>query len=158
LSATEIVALSAPAAVGSNVTEIVQEAPAASDPPQLLVSAKAALFVPPTAILPMLSAAFPVLLSLAVFAALLAPVSTEPKSSVAGASVAAGAVAVPVRELVCGEPEALSETLRAAVAEPVPTGANVTEIVQEAPAAREPPQVFDAMENSGALAPSRLID
>ena len=59
LSVTVSVPLRAPEAVGVKVTLITQLPLAASEPPQLLVSAKS----PVTAILLMVSAAAPVLLS-----------------------------------------------------------------------------------------------
>jgi len=65
---------------------------------------------------------------------------------------------VPLRVLVCGEPFALSEMPRTAVAEPVVEGVKVTERVHEEFAARDPPQVLDAMANSEALAPPRLME
>ena len=151
LSVTESVAVSVPAAVGSKVTEMVQEEPAASAPPQVFVAAKAALLVPVKLMLAIASGALPVLVSVAVCAVLFVPVSMEPKSRVEGVSVAAGAAAavpVPVRVLVCGEPFALSETLRVAVAEPAAVGEKVTETVHEELAASDVPQAFDAIANS----------
>jgi len=68
LSVMLIMPVRVPVAVGLNVTLIVQLAPAASDPPQLLLSAKSPLAVIPVIV----NAAFPVLLSVAVCAALLA--------------------------------------------------------------------------------------
>jgi hypothetical protein len=161
LSLTESVAVSVPAAVGSRVIEMVHEAPATSVPPQLLVTAKDALLVPVRLMLVMVSAALPVLVSVAVCAVLLVPVSMEPKSSLAGVSVAAGAagaVPVPVSVLVCGEPLALSETLRVAVAEPTVAGAKVTEMVQEELAASDAPQVFDVIANSEAFVRPMLME
>jgi hypothetical protein len=58
-----------------------------------------------------------------------------------GESVTPGAVAVPVRETVCGLPAALSVTLTAAVRVPVAVGLNVTLVVQLLPAAKLAPQV-----------------
>src|SRR5690242_8848745 len=48
LSATEMTAVRVPSAVGLNVTVTKQLAPAASDVPQLLITAKSAGFVPPS--------------------------------------------------------------------------------------------------------------
>jgi hypothetical protein len=161
LSLTEIVAASVPVEFGSNVTVMVQDAPAASVLPQVLVLAKDALLAPVRLRPVIVSGALPVLVSVAFCAVLVVPLCTEPKFSVAGVSVAAGAAAVvpaPVRVLVCGEPLALSETLRIAVAEPVAVGAKVTERVHEEFAARDAPQVFDAMANTEALAPPRVTE
>jgi len=49
---------------------------------------------------------------------------------------------LPVRTTVCGEPEALSATLSAAVVLPEAVGVKVIEIVQVAPAARVALQVL----------------
>jgi hypothetical protein len=59
-----------PGAVGVKVTLIGQLAPAASEVPQELVCAKSPLLVPVTAILVMLRAVAPVLISVTVCAAL----------------------------------------------------------------------------------------
>src|SRR5215469_1771414 len=59
-----------PVAEGVNVMLIAQEAPAATDVPQLFVCAKSPAFVPVMAMLVMFSAAFPVLLNVAACAAL----------------------------------------------------------------------------------------
>ena len=59
LSVTMIVAVLLPAAVGLNVTEIVQFAAAARLLPQVLVWAKSPGFVPPSAMLSMLNGPFP---------------------------------------------------------------------------------------------------
>ena len=63
MSATLSVAARAPLAEGVKVTLIVQLAPAATELPQLLVWAKLLALVPETAMLVMLRAALPVLLS-----------------------------------------------------------------------------------------------
>ncbi len=73
-------------------------------------------------------------------------------------STAAGAVPVPVRELVCGEPAALSATLRVAVAELTAVGVNVTDMVHEEPAARVVPQVPVPVMKEKAFAPLMLIE
>jgi hypothetical protein len=57
-------------------------------------------------------------------------------------SAATTAVAVPVSELVCGEPDALSLTVRVAESVPAAVGAKTMEIAQEVPAASELPQAF----------------
>jgi len=59
---------------------------------------------------------------------------------------------VPVSEIVCGLPAALSVSEMLAVSVPVPDGVNVTEIVQLAPALSNVPHVFDC-EKSPECAP-----
>jgi len=63
LSATERLALNVATALGVKVTEIVQLEATASDPLHVLVSANVAAPVPFTVMLPITSAALPVLLS-----------------------------------------------------------------------------------------------
>ena len=102
LSATEIEAVKLAAEAGVKVTEIVQFAPAASDVPQVVVWLKSLGLAPARVIPEMVSAALPVLLSVAVWAALAVPVVDE-KVSVAGVSLAigaAGAVPAPVNEAI----------------------------------------------------------
>jgi len=53
-----------------------------------------------------------------------------------------GAVPVPLTDADCGEPEALSVTVIAAVNAPTTCGVNATEMVQLALAARVAPQVL----------------
>ena len=83
----------------------------------------------------------------------LAGVAAKPKSAAGG-----GAVATPVNALVCGEPEALSATLKVAAADPAAVGEKVMETVQEALAASDVPQVFEAIANAEALVPVRLME
>ena len=66
-------AVRVPVAEGVNVMLIAQEAPAATDVPQLLVCAKSLAFVPVMAMLVIASAAFPVLLKVTTCAALVVP-------------------------------------------------------------------------------------
>lgn len=160
-SLTLSVAEALPAVVGLKVMEMLHEAPAARVAPQLLEVVKDAALLPVRVMLEIVSAALPVLLSVADCAVLLVPATIEPKSSLAGVRVAAGAegaVPVPVKALVCGEPVALSTTLSIAVAEPVAVGENVTDSVQEALAASDVPQVFDAIANCEALVPLRPME
>jgi hypothetical protein len=75
LSVTESAAERLVAEAGVNVTEIVQLDPAASDAPQVFIDmAKSLGFAPVMAMLPMVSAALPVFISVAVCAALVVPV------------------------------------------------------------------------------------
>ena len=73
LSVTVSVALKLAADAGAKVTETAQLAPAASVTPQVLVCAKSAVFVPETAIFVIAKAALPVLVSVAVCAAVVVP-------------------------------------------------------------------------------------
>ncbi len=57
-------------------------------------------------------------------------------------TLGAGAAPVPESETVCGEPVALSATLRVAVREPVAVGVKITDMVQLEPVARLVPQVL----------------
>jgi hypothetical protein len=102
LSVTESVALRLAADAGEKVTEMVQLAPAASDSPQVFVWAKSAAFVPAIAMLVIDSAALPVLVSVAVCAALVAPLSAVNVSDggVSDATGAATTTAVTVTVLV----------------------------------------------------------
>lgn len=65
----------------------------------------------------------------------------------------AGAVPVPVRATVCGEPVALSAIERLAVKAPAAVGLNSTETVQLAAAARVVPQVVADFRKEAALVP-----
>lgn len=144
LSATVCVAVKLTAEAGVKTTEIAQVAPAASDAPHVLVWPKSAGFAPAIEIERMASAAFPVLLNVAVCAALLAPVFAV-KVSEAGerdATGAAGAVPVPLSDAVCGEFDALSVTVSVPGSEPRDVGVNVTAFVQVDPAASVVPQVL----------------
>jgi hypothetical protein len=67
------------------------------------------------------------------------------------------ATPVPVSEAVCGEPAALSVTLKVAVREPDAVGRNTTDIRQLEPAARLDPQLF-VSEKSPAFAPVMPIE
>ena len=62
-----------PAVVGLKMTLIVQLVPSASEVPQLLVCEKSPGFVPVMEIVVIVSVAFPVLLSVTAFGALLEP-------------------------------------------------------------------------------------
>ena len=112
LSLTESVAASVPVEVGSNVIEMVQDAPAASVLPQVLVLAKDALLAPVRLMPVIVSGAWPVLVSVAFCVADVVPVVVE-KASEAGVRVAAGAdaaVTVPLSVTAWGVDGALSAT------------------------------------------------
>jgi len=85
----------------------------------------------------------PVFLNVTVCAALVVPVVCEEKVRLVGESVTTGApTPVPVRVTVCGDPVELSLITRMPVTTPTAVGANVTEIVQLAPAATLVPQLL----------------
>ena len=128
-----------PEAVGVNVTLMVQLAPAATELPQVSVSAKSPL----AEILVIVKVAEPVLLSVTVCAALVVPTVWLAKviEVAERLAVVVGAVPVPVRLTVCGLPEALSVMLKVPVRIPEAVGVNVTLMVQLAPTATELPQV-----------------
>jgi hypothetical protein len=90
----------------------------------------------------MLKLAFPVLLRVTVWAALVVPRDWLPKARLVAARLTAGPVPVPVRLTVCGLPVALSVMLTEAVRLPEAVGVNVTLIVQLPPAATELPHVL----------------
>ena len=111
---TVIAALLLPVAVRLNVTLMLQWAPGLTVLGQLLVWEKSPLLVPVTAMLVMVSGPVPVLLSFAVFCALVVPTFCVPNESDVG-EVSAGAAPVPVRLTVCGLPPALSAIVRVAL-------------------------------------------
>jgi hypothetical protein len=148
---TEAVRL--PLVVGSKVTLIVQFPPAATELPQVLVSAKSPVLAPVSAMLEKLSAALPLLVRVAVSVPLLVFMDSLPKERLVGEMLAAATVPVPERLIVWGLPAvALSEMLTEAVRLPLAVGSKVTLIVQLPPAATERPQLL-LWAKSPALAP-----
>ena len=95
LSVTATLALRLPVAVGANATLIVHVALAASDAGQSLDCVKSVGFVPARVTPLIVSGAVPLLRSVDVCAALVAPTTCEPKARFAGVSVTAGAGPVP---------------------------------------------------------------
>jgi len=79
------------------------------------------------------SVVVPTFVSVTVLAAVVVPTVTEPKLKLVGESFAV--VPVPLSETVCGLPDALSVTLKAALRVPLAVGLKVTLIVQLALAA-----------------------
>jgi len=142
LSLTERVAVRDPAAVGLKVTLIVQFPPAARLEPQVLVCAKSPGFVPVRLMLLMVSVAFPLLLNVTALAPLVVKFNCAEKVRDVGERPAVGPTPVPVREAVCGLPEALSLTDKVALRDPAAVGLKVTLIVQFPPAATLEPQVL----------------
>ena len=127
------------AAVGLNVTVILQDDPAGTCAVlQLSVSEKS----PVASMLLTVKLAFPELVTVTAFVALLLPINTPLKLRLVGDSVTAGAVPVPLKATLCGLPAALSVTLTVDVRVPVLVGVNTTLIVQLALLASVDPQVF----------------
>ena len=159
LSATETVAVKLAADAGLKVTEMEQLAPAASELPQVLVWAKSAGLVPVMEMPLMESAAEPVFLSVAAWAALVVPLCAE-KLSEAGVSDTAGAGAVvpaPVSVAACGEPVALSATESVAEKLVAEAGVKVTEMEQWDPAASELPQVLVWLKSAGFVPAMEML-
>ena len=140
LSLIVTLALRLPVAEGENVTLIVQFAPAANVlglSGQEFVWAKSPALIPLTAILLIVSAAVPLLVSVTDLAALVVPTSWLPKLSDVGLSVTAGAgvTPVPLSATLCGLPLALSLTVTLALRPPFAEGVKVTLMMQLTPAA-----------------------
>ena len=142
LSVMVRLAVRLPVAVGAKVTLIAQLAPAATELPQVVVSAKSPLLAPVIAILVTLNDTAPVLVNVTMRAALVVPTPWLPKLTLVGERLIAGVAPVPVRLTVCGLPLALSETVTLAVLVPTANGVKVTVMVQLVPAAREVGQVL----------------
>jgi hypothetical protein len=159
LSAIVSVAVAEPTAIGVNVTESVQEEPAAREVAQVEVIAKAAAFVPARDTELIARAAVPLLVRVKVWAVLVTPVTTLPKLAVAGVRAAWGAgaaAAVPERDAVWVPTASVTESV--AVSVPTAVGAKDTAMVQEAPAATVAPQVLVPMLKLELLAPVMLND
>jgi hypothetical protein len=142
LSATEIAAVRAAADAGVNVTVMGQLAPAASEAPQLLVWPKLLALVPVTEILVMVRGAVPGFESVMGSGVAAVLTSVAGNASGFGLSTACGAIPVPLRAAVCGEPVALSVMESVALRLPADAGVNFTMMVQLAPTASDAPQVF----------------
>src|SRR5271163_4840410 len=86
--------------------------------------------------------ALPVLKSVTPLVGLLVPTAWLAKARLEVLKVTVAAVPVPVSETVCGLPEALSLTERAASSDPAALGVKVTLMAQLVAAARELPQLL----------------
>jgi hypothetical protein len=115
---------------------------AATVAPQVLVCENELELVPVIEIPLRVSVPVPVFLSVIFCAVADVPTDVLAKVRLAGLRLTAGAVPVPVRVTVCGDPVALSATLTLAVNVPVDAGWKVTVIVQDPLAATLDPQVF----------------
>jgi hypothetical protein len=148
LSVIVSVPVRAPTAVGVKVTETMQLAPAATLAPQVLVCAKS----PEAAIEVTANAPVPGLDRVSVWAALVVPTVADAKVRADGESIMPGVATVPVplNGTVWGEPVALSTIVSTPVRVPAVDGVKVTEMVQLAPAATEPPQFCESAKSPEA--------
>src|ERR1035441_2664132 len=141
-----------PAAVGVNVTEMLQLPPAATLAPQVLVCAKSPGLVPATATLVIVRGAEPVLLSVTDWAALVVPTFWLANVRLPEVSDTIGtATPVPERVTVWGDPAALSVMVTDALRLPAAVGVNVTEMLQLPPAATLAPQVLVCAKSPGLV-------
>ena len=128
-----------PRPVGTNFTEMVQLTPMPSEEPQVLDSVKS----PVRAMLIPVRRALPVFSRVAVTAALVWPTGSPSKLKDAGESVAAVPLTEsPIKGMVCGDPPALSSSVRAPFTSPVPDGEKATLIAQLAPGVRVAPHAL----------------
>lgn len=127
-----------PVAVGVKVTLISQLAPAATEAPQVLVSAKSPL----TATLLMVNGALPVFVRVTVCGALVMPMPWLLKLRPVRERNTRGATPMPPRETTRGLPVASSVTVMVPIRAPMTVGVKVTSMAQFAPAATALPQVF----------------
>jgi hypothetical protein len=127
-----------PEALGENVTEIEQFAPAPSDEPQLLVCPKS----PAAVIDEIVTAALPVFDNVTACCGLVVPTIWLPKVRLATESWSDAVVPVPVSETVWGEPAALVDIDSDPLREPDAVGLNFTVMVQLEPTASDVPQLF----------------
>jgi len=144
LSVMMIAPARVPMAVGAKLALIVQLALAATLPPFAQVVPVAGMKSPLRTMLVMVSAALPVLVSVAVCAALNVPSGWLANVRLSVDSLTAGPVstALPVRLIFCGLSAALSVMLIVPVKRPGIVGVKVTLMVQLAPAARLLPQLL----------------
>jgi hypothetical protein len=128
-----------PAAVGENVTVIVQLFPAAIDDVQVVVAAKSPLVVTPLFV----TAAVPLFLTVTVMPALVVPVACCGNVRLVGETVIEPPVLVPLplRVTTCGLFSAESVNVSVPLTDPVAVGVKVTSAVHVAPAATLAPHV-----------------
>ena len=111
--------------------------------PQLFANTNEEASVPVKTMLVMASVEVPVLVRITVCEALVVPTSCVPNTRlVADNDTVVELTPVPLREMLCGEPVALSVMVMAAVRAPAAAGAKCPWITQFAPAARLVPQLL----------------
>jgi hypothetical protein len=132
-----------PAAVGVNVTLIVQLAPPATLAPHVFVCEKSPAFVPVIAML-VIDSGPPVLLNVTTCGALALPTAWLAKLKLLTERLTEGGGFEPVPDspTECGLPGALSVIVTAPVRFPAAVGVKVTLMVQLAPAATLEPHVL----------------
>src|SRR5271157_5497338 len=99
------------------------------------------------------SGAVPVFFSVTLCAAAAAPILVAAKVSLVDDRLTAGAVAMPLRETICGEPNALSAIFSEADSVPAVAGLKMTVMAQDLPAATLPVQVSFVTVKAAALGP-----
>ncbi len=133
-----ITADSAPVALGSNVNEFVQLAPAANGFAQVEADLTNELAPLPVIVVEAvkLNAVVPVFVSVTTCAAVVVPTAVEAKVNELGVMLSVGAPAAPVPDsaTVCGDPAAVSVYVITADNAPEVVGSNANEFVQLAPA------------------------
>jgi hypothetical protein len=129
-----------PVADGVNLTLMAQLAPPGRLVPHVLVCVKSVLFAPVMEMELIVSGVVPAFLNVTVEAALVVPTVRVEKLTDVGETETA--VPVPLRATNCGLVGSESATLRVADRIEAAVGANLTPIVQLAPAARLVPQLF----------------
>jgi len=158
LSVMVMAAASGPLAVGSKCPWMLQLAPAARFVPQEFPNVNDDAFAPVTAMLVIESAAVPVLVMDTYCDAVAVPTGDEPNARLVVERVTAGPSPVPVKAMLCGDPEALSVIVTAALRAPPVTGAKCPWMLQLAPTATLVPQVFpNANEEASAPVTAMLV-
>jgi uncharacterized protein YihD (DUF1040 family) len=161
LSATERLAVSVPATVGLNSTEMVQLAAAASEVAQVVADLTNEVALVPVKVSDVsVTAVVPVFLIVTTCAGVVKPTVVDAKVKLVGESVtvSGAAIAVPFSVTTCGVPVALSATESDAVRAPATVGLNSIETVQLAPAASEVVQVVADLTNEVALVPVKVSE
>jgi hypothetical protein len=145
----------APVETGLKVTETVQLAPAAREPPQVFVNEKSSACPPPSVIELIASALTPELVTVTVFDPEVPSTFSLPNANDVALNLTAGAepaaTPVPLKLTIWGEPPAVSVIWMAAVLVPVATGLKAIATVQLAPAASDEPQEFFNVKSSAWL-------
>jgi hypothetical protein len=158
LLATAIWPLKLEAMLGVNVIEMLQVPDGATLLEHVLAAEKLAALAPPSVMPLIFSGAVPLLVTVTVCAAEVDSAAAVKLSELALRVIAgvAGKAPVPVSEITCGEPAALSITSTAAAKLPLAAGVKVTDIEHDAAGARLAPQLFVSAKTA-AFAPAIVI-